>query len=149
MDLFESHIFLFCDSFFSALILPPRSEMVVKAMVALRGYNSYLIFILACSASVLGSLTNWWIGKYFGFLRRTEFFLRKQKEVADAEKKWHKFLVWFLLFSWLDVIGSPFSVMAGFLKTSWKKFLFLVLAGKIFYYGLLIFYDLDLRMVLG
>ena len=149
MNTLESYIFLFCDSFFSALILPPRSEMVAQTMLALRHYNSYLIFILACSASVAGSLTNWWVGRYFLFLRKTDFFQKKQKEIAESEKKWHKFLVWILLFSWLDVIGSPFAVMAGFFKTNLQKFLFLVLAGKFCYYFLLVFCDLDLRTIYG
>jgi len=147
MNIIESYLFLFFDSFFSALILPPRSEMVAKAMVALRGYNSYLIFILALSASTLGSIINWWIGKYFTFLRHTEFFQKKQNEIANSEKKWHKYLVWILLFSWLDVIGAPFAVMAGFFKTKVKKFLLLILASKILYYYLLIFNDLDLKTI--
>lgn len=147
MDILESYLFLFCDSFFSALILPPRSEMVVKLLSTFSGYNIYLVFVLALSASVLGSLSNWWIGKYFLFLRSTNFFQTKQKELAEAEKKWRKFLVWILLFSWLDVIGSPLSVMAGFLKTDLKKFLLLILIGKILYYSLLIFYDLDLKTI--
>ena len=149
MDIFESYIFLFFDSFFAALILPPRSEMVVKAMAVFASYNAYLVFILALTGSVLGSLANWWVGKYFLFLRETDFFRKKEKEILVAEKKWQKFLVWILLFSWLDVIGSPFAVMAGFLKTNLKKFLFLVLVGKFFYYYLLIFCDLDLKTILA
>ncbi len=149
MNISEAYFLLFCDSFFSALILPPRSEMVAQAMVALHHYNTNLIFILGLSASLLGSLTNYWIGKYFLFLRRTEFFRKKEKEILAAEKKWQKFLVWILLFSWLDVIGNPFAVMAGFFKTDVKQFLLLVLAGKFFYYYLLVFCDLDLKTILG
>ncbi len=149
MSLFESYFFLFCDSFFSALILPPRSEMVVKAMNALHIYNIYVVFVLALSASMLGSMTNWWIGKYFTFLRNTDFFKTKVQEIAKAEVKWHKFLVWILLVSWLDVIGAPFSVMAGFFKTTWQRFLLLVFIGKISYYYLLIFCDLDLKTILS
>jgi len=122
--------------------------MVVKVMVALRTYNSYLIFTFALFASVLGSSANWLIGKYFTFLRHTDFFKKKLEEIAKAEKKWHKFLVWILLFSWLDVIGTPFAVMAGFFKTNLKKFLLLVFLGKLFYYYLLIFCDLDLKTFL-
>jgi len=149
MTLIESYFFLFCDSFFSALILPPRSEMVAKVMVALRTHNSYLIFAFALFASVSGSFVNWWIGKYFTFLRDTDFFKKKAKEISEAEKKWQKFLVWILLFSWLDVIGAPFALMAGFFKTNLQKFLLLVFCGKFFYYYLLIFYDLDLKTFLA
>lgn len=147
MSISESYFFLFCDSFFAALILPPRSEMVAQAMLALRSHNIYLIFILALSASVAGSLVNYWIGRYFTFLRQTDFFQTKQKEVANAEEKWRKFLVWILLLSWLEVIGAPFAMMAGFFKTEAKRFLFLIVTGKFFYYLLLVFFDLDLRTI--
>lgn len=147
MSILESYFFLFCDSFFAALILPPRSEMVVKLMLTLRGHNIYAVFILAFSASILGSLTNYWIGRYFTFLRATEFFKNKAAEIANSQKKWEKFLVWILLFSWLDVIGSAFAVMAGFFKTDVRKFLLLVLVGKLVYYVLLVFCDVDLKAI--
>ncbi len=147
MSIFESYFFLFCDSLFSALILPPRSEMVVKLMLTLGGRNIYAVFLLALSASVLGSLINYWVGRYFTFLRATEFFKNKAAEIANSEKKWEKFLVWILLFSWLDVIGAAFAVMAGFFRTDVKKFLFLVLVGKFFYYLLLVFCDIDLKAI--
>ena len=147
MDLFESYFFLFYDSLFSALILPPRSEMVVKLMAVFSGYNNYLVFTLAIIGSTSGSLVNWWIGKYFLFLHKTEFFKKRQKEIAKAQEKWRKYLVWILLFSWMDVIGNPFAAMAGFFKTDVKKFLLLVLLGKFFYYYLLIFCDIDLKTI--
>ncbi len=147
MSFFESHFFLFVDSFFAALILPPRSEMVVKIMTSLHNFNLYLVFVLSYSASVLGSCANWWIGKYFNFLRHTDFFIKREKEIAKSQQKWNKFLVWILLFSWLGVIGAPFAVMAGFFQSSFKKFLLLVMLGKVYYYVLLIFYDYDLKTV--
>ncbi len=149
MSVLESYFFLFCDSFFAALILPPRSEMVANVMISLRTNSAYLIFIIALAASVCGSLANWWIGKYFTFLRNTDFFQARQKEIANSEKKWHKFLVWILLFSWLDVIGAPFCLMAGFFRTTIKKVLLLVFLGKFWYYALLVFYDLDLKTILS
>ena len=144
MGLVEAYSFLFVDSFFAALILTPRSEFVVKLMLIFSGYHIYLVFAIAFFGSVMGSLANWQIGKYFLFLHKTDFFKSKSKEIAQAEKKWHKFLVYILLFSWMGVIGGPFAVLAGFLKTTIKQFLFLVMSSKALYYLLLVFADFDL-----
>ena len=147
MDIFESYSFLFFDSFFSALILPPRSEMVVHLMSILSGYNLYLTFILATLGSCCGSLADWYIGKYFLFVRKTDFLKNKEKELLEAERKWNKFLVYILLLSWISVIGNPFAVLAGFLKTDLKKFLILVLIGKVLYYYTLVFHGFDARFI--
>jgi len=147
MDIFESYSFLFFDSFFSALILPPRSEMVVHLMAIFSGYNLHLIFILAFIGSCLGSCVDWWIGKYFQFVKKTEFLKNKEKELLEAERKWNKFLVYILLLSWVSVIGNPFAVLAGFLKTDLKKFLILVVIGKVCYYYALVFYGFDARFI--
>jgi membrane protein YqaA with SNARE-associated domain len=147
MNITEAYSFLFFDSFFSALILTPRSELVIKLMTTFSGYNLCLVFILSIMGSVLGSLANWQIGKFFLFLHKTDFFQNNSKEIAKAEVKWHKFLVYILLLSWMNVIGNPFTVLAGFFKTNIKKFLLLVFVGKFFYYYIFVFHDLDLLQI--
>jgi len=124
MTALESYIFLFCDSFFSALILPPRSEMVVKLMTSFAGYNYYLVFFIACSASILGSCINFLIGKYFLFLRKSDFFVKKESEIKNAEEKWNKYIIYLLLFSWISAVANPISLLCGFLRTNIYKFLF-------------------------
>ncbi|MDX2083537.1 MAG: hypothetical protein SFV53_06090 [Rickettsiales bacterium] len=150
MTLSESYFFLFYDSFLSALILFPRTEMAIKAMIALQIYNPILIFFIAQLASLLALSINWRLGKYLMekyliFLHHNGSFERRQKEILDAEKKWQKFVVWILFFCWLNIVGSTFSTMAGFFKTSFKKFFCLVFVGKFCYYSLLILVDFDLK----
>lgn len=147
MDKIEAFLFLFSDSFFSALILPPRQEMVVKLMTIFPNYNIYLVFFLALAGSVLGSLVNWWVGKYFLFLRKTEFLQNKSQEILKAEKQWNNYIVWLLLFPWLEVMANPLSVLSGFLRVSFGKFLLLILIGKCFYYYLLVFFGFDLELM--
>lgn len=144
MNLVESYLLLFSDSFFSAFILTPRSEMVVSLMSIFTGYNLYLIFILALAGSMLGSVTNWQIGKCFLFLHKTNFFQKKLDKIQEAEIKWQSFLVYILLFSWIGAIGGPFAVLAGFFRTKILKLFLLIFCGKFCYYYLLIFYNLDL-----
>lgn len=143
MSIFESYFFLFCDSFFAALILTPSSEMVVKIMTTLSHYNIYLVFILSLMGSLFGSCANFLIGKYFLFLHKTDFFQKHVKEIAKADEKWHKFLVYIILLP-ISAINNPFTTLAGFFKTKITKFLLLVSTGKILYYYLLVFHNVDL-----
>jgi membrane protein YqaA with SNARE-associated domain len=144
MDIFESYFFLFCDSFFASLILTPKSEMVVKLMTVFSGFNIYFVFFLALFGSVLGSFANFFIGRYFLFLHKTEFFKKHLKEITKAEEKWHKFLVYILILSPITAVGNPFTTLAGFFKTKITKFLLLVGISKFFYYYLLVFHNIDL-----
>ncbi len=146
MPVSESYFFLFCDSFFSALILPPRDEMVVKLLTIFGNHNYYLIFSLAFFGSICGSLLNYFIGKYFLFLRKSDFFLNKEKEIANAENKWNKYFIYLLLISWISAIGNPFAVLCGFFRSNIYKFLSLVTFSKFYYYFLLVFFDLDLKL---
>lgn len=144
MGITESYLFLLSDSFFSSLILTPGNEFVVKLMVSLSGYNLYLVFTITLFGSIVGSLANWQIGKYCKFLYNTDFFKSKDKEITKAKEKWDKFLVYILLFSWVSVIGGPFSVLSGFFKTDLKKFLILIGISKAIFYSLLVFSDIDI-----
>lgn len=130
----NSYLLLFFDSFESAFILTPQSESAIYAMVIFKEYNSYLIFIIASSASILGSIVNWWIGKKLIFLKQSRIFKHRTKEIEHAEKKWNQFVVWTLLFSFIKIIGNPFALLAGFLNTRFNKFLLLITVGKLVYY---------------
>jgi membrane protein YqaA with SNARE-associated domain len=144
MSLIESYFFLFCDSFFSALILTLRSEMVVDLMIIFPSYDAMMVFGLSVLGSVTGSLANWQIGKFFLFLHQTEFFKAQKKEIEKAEEKWHQFLVYILLFSSMNIIGGPFAVLAGFFRTKFYQFVLLVLCGKAIYYADLVFFKVNL-----
>jgi membrane protein YqaA with SNARE-associated domain len=148
MQLFESLLYLFFDSFFASLILPPRSEMVVKIMVSLKLFSPFIIFIISYLASIVGLSANYFIGRYFNFLNKSNFFSANQKKIVAANHKWQKYFIWFLLFAWIDVIGATFSFLAGFFKTKYQKFLLLILSAKFLYYYLLIFADFDLKTML-
>lgn len=136
----ESYLFLFFDSFFANFIFSFSSEMVVKLMLIFEGYNKNLVFALALFGSVCGSVANFFIGKYFKLLRKTEFLLRKQKEIKNAEEKWEKYLVWILFFSWFSFIGNAWALLAGFLNTGFKKFIILVFSGKLLFYFYLFYF---------
>jgi membrane protein YqaA with SNARE-associated domain len=139
--LHSNYLFLFFDSFASALILPIRSEMVVYAMSIFGQYNSHLIFLITLSASVSGSLLTWFLGKKLQFLKNTGALKNKNSEIKNAEGKWDKYVVWLLIFSPLKILGNPLSLLAGFLNTSFRKFFCLIFVSKFIYYFWIIYFS--------
>lgn len=137
--MWESYLFLFFDSLTSAIILPIKAEMAVQAMSISGLYNQYLIFIIATISSVLGSLINWKIGQSLIFLQNTKILIKYKTQIAEAEIKWNKYVIWMLLFSSLKILGNPLALLAGFLRSNFKKFLMIVIFGKMVYYFHLIF----------
>jgi membrane protein YqaA with SNARE-associated domain len=138
MNLFDSYLFLFFDSLVAAILLPIRSESAVHAMIIFNQYNPYLIFIITLSASSLGSMVNWWVGKKLIFLQNKDFLKGKKPQIKHAELKWDRYIIWSLIFASLKIFGNPMSLLAGFLRTSIKKFLLLIVSGKAIYYIYLI-----------
>ena len=135
----ENYLYLSFDSLTAAIILPIRSESAIHAMIIFGNYNSLIIFTIALISSTLGSVINWQIGKSLISLRSTKLLKNYQKEIALAEINWDKYVVWMLLFSALKILGNPLSLLAGFLKTSFKKLLLLIILGKAVYYFYLLF----------
>jgi len=135
----ENYLFLFFDSLISAVILPIRTEMAVHVMSISGLYNNYLIFIIASISSILGSIINWEIGQKLIFLQKTKILIKYKTQIKEAEIKWNKYVIWMLLFSSLKILGNPLSLLAGFLRSTFKKFLVIIVIGKVIYYFHLIF----------
>jgi len=135
----ESYLFLFFDSLTSAMILPIKTEMAVHVMSISGLYNNYLIFIITSISSILGSVINWKIGKSLIFLQNTKILIKYKAQIAEAEIKWNKYVIWMLLFSALKILGNPLALLAGFLRSDLKKFLIIITLGKVTYYFHLIF----------
>ena len=138
-----NYLFLFFDSFVSALIFPIRGEMAVYAMIIFKKYNPHLIFIITVAASISGSLITWLVGNKLQFLKQSTALKHKAAEIKNAENKWNKYVVWLLIFSPLKILGNPMSLLAGFLNTDFKKFFLIIFASKFCYYFWLIYFSLS------
>lgn len=130
---------LFSDSFLAALILPIHNEMLFLAMSSFKNYNNYLIFFITLFASVAGSISSWWFGKKLALITKTKFFTKKQFPIKKLEEKWNKYVVWLLLLASVKTVGNPLSLLSGFFATGIKKFIILIMIGKLIYYFYLIF----------
>jgi membrane protein YqaA with SNARE-associated domain len=139
----ENYLMLFFDSLFSAIIVPPRRESVLPVIIALQNnrYQLELVALLAILGNVLGSVFNWFIGRYF-------IFIKEKKVQANNAEKHQKLLIkymhFLIPFSFLSLIGAPLCFVAGFVRIKLLNFLLLLILGKLIYYNLLIFCGLDL-----
>jgi membrane protein YqaA with SNARE-associated domain len=61
---------------------------------------------------------------------KQKWFPFKQNQINLASKRFNKFGIWSLLFSWLPVIDDPLTLIAGILRVNFLLFLILVTIGK-------------------
>jgi len=117
-------ITLFWTSFASATLLPGGSEVLFVYLLSQK-LNPLTLLLFATLGNTLGSLVNYWLGKY-----ATDFALRKGymkgKHLKKASTLFEKYGAWSLLFSWFPIIGDPLTFIAGMVRYAWWKFLLIV-----------------------
>lgn len=115
---------LFLAAFLAATILPAQSEALLVGLL-LAGHSPAALVAVASVGNVLGSLTNWWLGR--GMAR----------VAAPASPGWQRAEAWYrrwgqwsLLLSWVPIVGDPLTVIAGLLREPLPRFLLLVTIAK-------------------
>lgn len=120
---------LFISAFLAATLLPLSSELFLASLILSGKYNLMGLWFYATLGNMTGSITNWFLGRYFiGFFshdRAREIFL--------------KYGIWTLLFAWLPVIGDPLTIIAGLFRVPILLFTLLVFLGKGSRYLVIIF----------
>ena len=126
-----AYFLLLLISFLAATILPLSSELALASLLNTGKYNSFVLIGTASLGNILGSVFNWLLGFYlFKFLNK-KWLPFKENQINVASKRFSKFGVWSLLFTWVPIIGDPLTFMAGILKINFLLFLVLVAFGKI------------------
>ena len=125
------YFFLFLFSFLAATILPLSSEISLVSLLKTNSYNSFLLISAASLGNVFGSVFNWFLGFYLFKYLNKKWFPFKQSQIINASKRFNKFGIWSLLFSWVPVVGDPLTLIAGILRVNFLLFIILVTAGKI------------------
>ena len=135
-----TYIILFLSAFLSATLFPFGSEALLIYNLK-EGYSIYLLLLFASVGNILGSLFNYFIGLKGEEYLEKKAYLKKEK-ILKYKKYFDKFGAYCLLFSWLPIIGDPFTLIAGVLKYDLKKFIILVFVAKTSRYIFLIFASL-------
>ncbi len=122
---------LFFVALLSASILPLQSEAVLVGLLLSESHPVWLLLIVASTGNVLGSLLNWYLGKYLQHFQHRRWFPVKPAQLDKASRWYQKYGKWSLLLSWVPVIGDPLTVMAGILREPVLPFLLLVTVAKV------------------
>jgi membrane protein YqaA with SNARE-associated domain len=144
--MFEQYFFLFIDSLFSGLILPPRKEMALPAMMILNDgkFNLWVMFMIAIIANITAATINCWLGKYFLFVKE------KKAGKIIIQQKYNKFLRLFLFvlpISFLSIIGNPLCFLGGVLGFRIRTLIMIIAPARIIYYYLLIFWQINIDIL--
>lgn len=122
---------LFLIALLSASILPLQSEAVLVGLLLSHNYPVGLLLTVASVGNVLGSLLNWYLGKYLQHFQQRRWFPVKPEQLDKASRWYLKYGKWSLLLSWVPIIGDPLTVIAGVLRKPFLPFLLLVTIAKV------------------
>lgn len=122
---------LFLVALLSASVLPLQSEAVLVGLLLSDNYPVWLLLTVASIGNVLGSLLNWYLGKYLQHFQQRRWFPVKPEQLDKASCWYLKYGKWSLLLSWVPIIGDPLTVIAGVLREPFLPFLLLVTIAKV------------------
>ena len=121
---------LFAASFLSATIFPFQSEAGLFGMLVAEHYSSWWLIGVASLGNTLGSVVNWFLGRFLARLEGRRWFPVRREQIARAEAWDHRYGRWTLLLSWVPVIGDPLTIVAGLMREPLPVFLVLVALAK-------------------
>jgi membrane protein YqaA with SNARE-associated domain len=125
-----AYIGLFTSALIAATILPMQSEAVLIGLLIEGERPAATLLFVATVGNVLGSLVNWYIGRFMLRFKDRRWFPTSDRQLARAENWYRRYGRWSLLGSWLPVIGDPITVVAGVLREPLASFLVLVTLAK-------------------
>jgi membrane protein YqaA with SNARE-associated domain len=121
---------LFAVAFAAATILPAQSEAALVGLLVVGRQSSITLVIVATIGNVLGSATNWLLGRWIEHYRDRRWF-PVSKQALDRATGWYRrWGRWSLLLSWAPIGGDGLTVAAGVLREPFWSFLLLVTIAK-------------------
>lgn len=121
---------LFLAAFSAATLLPAQSEAVLAGLIIKTDVPVWLLILTASLGNILGSCTNWWLGRYIERYKNRTWFPVSEKSLLKAQGLYERYGRWSLLLSWVPFIGDPITVAAGLMKEKFLIFLIFVTLAK-------------------
>ncbi|MFP2770340.1 YqaA family protein [Oceanisphaera sp. KMM 10153] len=134
------YLIVFASSLLAATIAPFYSEVVLAAVLTRQPDAAVLLWALASVGNTLGSVVNWWLGKYLLHYKHKRWFPIKDKQLERAQRWFQRFGVWSLLLAWAPVGGDALTFIAGIMKVRLLPFILLVFIGKSVRYLIVIYF---------
>ncbi|WP_187429407.1 Inner membrane protein YqaA [Roseobacter fucihabitans] len=125
-----AYIVLFGSAFAAATILPMQSEAVLVALLLSGAHSASGLVIIATVGNVLGSVVNWYLGRYLLHFRHRNWFPASEARLEQAQNWYRRYGRWSLLGSWVPVIGDPLTLVAGVMREPLPTFLLFVTIAK-------------------
>ena len=139
MIILFSYFQLSLISFLAATILPFSSEVVLTTMYLSNSFEPYFLLIFASIGNIMGSITNWYLGKKITLFQNRKWFPVSPDQLERSRKYFQKYGLWSLLLAWVPIIGDPLTLLAGVLKVRFSIFLLLVSISKISRYVFILY----------
>lgn len=121
---------LFAVAFVAATILPAQSEAALVGLLVLGKQSPVMLVIVATIGNVLGSVTNWLLGRWIEHYRHRRWFPVSEQALDRATGWYRRWGRWSLLLSWAPIGGDALTVAAGVLREPFWSFLLLVTIAK-------------------
>ncbi|WMC09801.1 DedA family protein [Oceanimonas pelagia] len=134
------YLLVFGSSLLAATIAPFYSEVVLAAVLTRQPDAALLLWTLASVGNTLGSMVNWWLGKYLLHYRHKRWFPVNDKQLERAQRWFQRFGVWSLLLAWAPVGGDALTFIAGIMRVPLALFTLLVFIGKALRYAVVIWF---------
>lgn len=125
-----AYISLFLSALVAATILPMQSESVLVGLLVASTYSAPTLILVATVGNVLGSVINWYLGRYLLRFKARRWFPSSGPQLERAQSWYRRYGRWSLLGSWLPVVGDPLTVVAGVMREPLLPFLLLVTIAK-------------------
>lgn len=125
-----AYVGLFASALIAATILPMQSEAVLVGLLAAGNQPFAILLFVATVGNVLGSVINWYLGRFLVRFRDRRWFPASDRQLTRAEDWYRRYGRWSLLASWMPVIGDPLTIVAGILREPLVPFLVLVTIAK-------------------
>lgn len=129
--LLSAYLGLFFVAFGAATLLPLQSEAVLVGLLAYGEHPPWVLISVATAGNVLGSVVNWFLGRYIERWRDKRWFPVSREKLENAQRGYHRYGRWSLLLSWVPIIGDPLTVVAGIMREPLRSFLPIVLIAKL------------------
>ena len=139
MIILFSYFQLSLISFLAATILPFSSEVVLTTMYLSNSFEPYFLLIFASIGNIMGSITNWYLGKKITLFQNRKWFPVSREQLERSRKYFQKYGLWSLLLAWVPIIGDPLTLLAGVLKVRFGVFFLLVSVSKISRYVFILY----------
>ena len=139
MIILFSYFQLSLISFLAATILPFSSEVVLTTMYLSNSFETYFLLIFASIGNIMGSITNWYLGKKISLFQNRKWFPVSPDQLERSRKYFQKYGLWSLLLAWVPIIGDPLTLLAGVLKVRFSIFFLLVSISKISRYVFILY----------